>query len=39
MNRFLGFAALTGLVLSAIAHVCALAGIDVGHWHLAGSLP
>jgi len=29
MNRFLGFAALTGLVLSAIAHVCALAGIDV----------
>jgi len=29
MNRFLGFAALTGLVLAAIAHVCALAGIDV----------
>lgn len=29
MNRFLGFAALTGLVLAAVAHVCALAGIDV----------
>ena len=29
MNRFLGFTALTGLVLSAIAHVCALAGVNV----------
>jgi hypothetical protein len=29
MNRLLGFAALTGLVLAAVAHVCALAGIDV----------
>ena len=29
MNRFLGFAALTGLVLSAIAHVLALAGVNV----------
>jgi hypothetical protein len=29
MNRFLGFAALTGLVLAAVAHVCALAGIGV----------
>jgi hypothetical protein len=29
MNRFLGFAALTGLVLSAVAHGFALAGVDV----------
>jgi hypothetical protein len=29
MDRFLGFAALTGLVLAAVAHVCALAGVDV----------
>lgn len=29
MNRFLGFAALAGLVLSAVAHGFALAGVDV----------
>ncbi|MFS2016477.1 hypothetical protein ACEN88_07855 [Massilia sp. CT11-108] len=29
MNRFLGFAALTGFVLAAATHVFALAGVDV----------
>jgi hypothetical protein len=29
MDRFLGFAALTGFVLAAVAHVYALAGVDV----------
>jgi hypothetical protein len=29
MNRFLGFAALTGFVLATVAHVFALAGVNV----------
>jgi hypothetical protein len=33
MNRFLGLVALTGFVLAAVAHVFALAGVDVAEYY------